>query len=212
MIPGHTVLANLRANPAVAIAAWGFIVRGGPLSDQNGGGCTLACARYRQSSIYQISVARGGNDWYIPYAHDEARHCDVPRNQPNGTLVVTFPMNGCALEVRLVAGQNRFYHDADGNSMPNDPPGVRKIRVEAPDYEGPDRVTHERALRYFSIEAQNALTERNLDPNTGGYEHSVLCVKQNGRWHVYGSCNIRLNDDAWQIKDRVPTHLGSFDD
>jgi hypothetical protein len=49
-------------------------------------------------------------------------------------------------------------------------------------------------------------------PNRGGYEHTVLCVKQGSQWKVYGSTNIRLNFDAWQIKDRVPYHLGTFDD
>ena len=208
MKDGGTVLAALRSKPSMAIAAWGFIVRGEPLADGQGQGCTLTCTRYGNSSIYQIAVARGGTDWYIPFHFGEARYCDVPRGETDGTLVVTFPMNGCALEVRRINGDNRFYHDSDGNSMPNDPPGVRSIRVTAPDYEGPDRTAHFRALRYFSAEVQNQLEV----PNRGGYEHTVLCVKQGSQWKVYGSTNIRLNFDAWQIKDRVPYHLGTFDD
>lgn len=208
MKDGATVLAALRGAPAIAIAAWGFIVRGLPLIDALGGQCTLTCGRYRQSSIYLMDVARGGADWYIPYGHGEARYCDVPQGQPNGTLVVTFPMNGCALEVRFVAGQNRFYHDADGNSMPAPAPGVLKFRATAADYQGPDRTAHMRALRYFDGAVQAQLD----DPNQGGYEHNVFCLKRGGQWQVYASAVIRLNGDAWQIKDRIPYHLGDFDD
>jgi hypothetical protein len=209
-IPGAAVLASLRATPDVAIAAWGFVVRGGMLADDAvGGACGLACNLFGQSGCYELRVGLGATDWYIPYGMGEARHCDVPRGQPNGTLVVTFPMNGCALEVRQIDGNtNRFYHDADGNSMPHNPPGALKIRVNPADYAGPERTAHVRALRYFAREVQDQLEV----PNRGGYEHSIICVMRNGEWKVYGSTNMRLNGDAWQIKDRVPYSLGKFDD
>ncbi|HEX6086845.1 MAG TPA: hypothetical protein VF266_20115 [Thermoanaerobaculia bacterium] len=208
MRPGAAVLATLRANPKTAIAAWGFVVRGGALLDDIGGACALSCDQFRQTSIYQITVQDGAGDYYIPYGDRAARYCDVPTGLPDGTLVVTFPMNGCALEVRDVNGVNRFYHDADGNSMPLHPPGILKFRAASADYEGAERTTHMRALRYFSKDVQDKLEVK----NRGGYEHDVICVKRGTQWQVYSSANILLNGDAWQVKDRVPSHLGSFDD
>jgi hypothetical protein len=202
MKPGNAVLALLRHQPKTAISAWGFIVRGGPLSNPQGGGCTLTCQQYRNSSIYQIDVAAGGPDWYIPFGYREARYCDVPSGQPNGTLVVTFPMNGCALSVHATGTGNRFFHDSDGNSMGGLVLGAEKVRVTYADYTGPDNTAHERSLRYFGPDKDNA----------GGYEHSIICVKEGGEWGVYASAVIRLNADAWQIKDRVPYAVGRFAD
>ncbi len=172
------------------------------LTDAVGGACALTCNRYKLTGVYQIDVGMGVGDWYIPYAHQQARYCDVPHGEPDGTLVVTFPMNGCALEVHAGINGNRFYHDADGNSMPNNL-GMPKLRVAYADYAGPDNTTHERALRYFG----------NPDlPNAGGYEHNIICVKRGGDWEVYSSAVIRLNGDAWQVKDRVPYQVGVFAD
>jgi len=192
----------LRTQPDTAIAAYGFITRGAALANPAGANCTLNCGRYRASSVYQIDVAAGGADWYIPFAQGQARYCDVPPGQANGTLVVTFPMNGCALEVRDVGGANRFYHDSDGNSLPALTVGAPKIRVTYAQYAGPDNTTHERSLRYFGPDKDN----------TGGYEHNIFCVKVGANWQVYSSAVIRLNQDAFQIKDRVPFHVGTFAD
>jgi len=202
MKPGAAVLAALRASPGMATAAWGFVVRGQMLGNAVGGGCTLACGRYRESSVYEIAVGAGAGDFYIPFGHGQARHCDVPQGQPNGTLVVTFPMNGCALEVREIDGNNRFYHDSDGNSMPALPPGVQKIRIVAADYEGPEQTAETRFPRYVNPDIEAA----------GNFEHSIISVKRGGQWEVYGSTCILVNDDGWQIKDRVPYHLGDFAD
>ncbi|MFJ4247458.1 hypothetical protein [Pseudomonas sp. NPDC089741] len=202
MKPGNEVLALLRNQPSVAISAWGFIVRGDALRDAVGGACTLTCTRYNQSSIYRIDVVAGGPDWYIPFSQGEARYCDVPSGQPDGTLVVTYPMNGCALSVHATATGNRFFHDSDGNAMGGLVVGAQKIRVTNNDYSGPDNTTQERCRRYFGPDKDN----------TGGYEHTVICIKRGAYWHVYGSAIIRVNADAWQVKDRVPYALGQFDD
>ena len=109
-------LASLRATPAVECARSGFICRGALLNSALGGPCSLSCQTF--SGVYQIDVAAGAGDWFIPFASGAARYCDIPRGQPDGTLVVTYPMNGCALEVHRRTTGNRFYHDSDGRSMP----------------------------------------------------------------------------------------------
>ncbi len=207
MKDGGAVLTVLRNQPGTAIAAWGFLVRGAALGNPLGGGCTLTCARHRESSVYQIDVVAGGPDWYIPFADGKARHCDVPRGQPSGTLVVTFPMNGCALEVHATETGNRFFHDSDGKSMVRDGLGAAKYRADYSAYAGPENTTHERSLRYFGVDADG-----NVKENAGGYEHSVICVKVGGDWQVFSSAVMRVNQDAWQIKDQVPYALGRFAD
>lgn len=200
---GGAALTLLRNRPAMAIAGWGFIVRGNALSDSAiGGNCTLTCAQYKSSSIYKIEVEVGGPDWYIPFADRAARYCDVPRGQRDGTLVVTFPMNGCALEVHSTTDGNRFFHDSDGKSMVYDGVGQIKFRADYSTYAGPGETAHVRSERYFGPDKENA----------GGYEHTVVCVKVGAMWEVYASAIIRVEPEAWQIKDNVPYSLGSFAD
>ncbi len=43
-------------------------------------------------------------------------------------------------------------------------------------------------------------------------EGRFLCVKVGGLWQVYSSAILRVNEEAWQIKDQVPYGLGSFAD
>jgi hypothetical protein len=206
--PGQ-VLALLRTSPASTCAAWGFICRGLMLGGPIGGGCTLTCTI--SNGVYQLNVAAGAGDWFIPFAAGAARYCDVPRGQPNGTLVVTFPMNGCALEVHSRITGNRFYHDSDGIHMPNYDRNFNtaKSRVDVNVYEG----VGARAAAIFA-----------RYPNDGravvgqNFEHTLICVMQAGRWHVYQTAvvtTINTSNGAlssWQIKEGPPVSLGSFAD
>lgn len=217
---GAAVLGVLRSKPKTAISAWGFISRGDCLSDQVGGNAALRCVRYGQTSIYQIQVARGGTDYYIPYRSGEARYCDVPRGRPDGTLVVTFPMNGCALEVhRRPNGDLRFFHDADGKSMAPLPMGGHRVRVFRATY-GDMSGASEPAIAAFQRE-QSRAESKGLH-FMGNFEHNIYCIKISGKWQVYASACVlsrmvtdlleeRAND-AWQIKNDVPYFLGEFDD
>lgn len=199
MRPGGEVLQLLRARPGIAVRAWGFKVVGGSTI----GTCTVTCQQYRTSSIYQLTVTPGGTDWFYPFESSAAGSCLVPFDQPAGTLVLTGPMNGCALEVHEERNGNRFYHDADGTALdalqPNRP--RPKIRVAYADYMGPERYAHQRFLRYHQR------------GDFGGYANTVIVVKlDDSRWGVYGSTFIQVNQDFWQIKDRVPYELGTFED
>ncbi len=234
MKDGSIVLAMLRYNSDVAIRAWGFVTRGNALTNPIGGPCTLKCGRFRESSVYEIMVDdTNGPDWYIPFEQGEARYCDVPAGEPNGTLVVTFPMNGCALEVHATEKGNRFYHDSDGKSMPKNL-GEPKFRVDYAGYgtytervkniKGEEtggtivhRTAHDRSLRYFGPE-----NEHRTYPYQGGYEHNIICVKKGDSWNVYASAvivlttmreveeTIRKTRDAWQVKDYVQYKVGAF--
>ncbi|MCB9527487.1 MAG: hypothetical protein H6701_03665 [Myxococcales bacterium] len=219
MQTGAAALGLLRSQPAFAIAAYGFISRGNCLSDLVGGAATLNCARHGLSSIYEITVTAGGTDFYIPFRQGKALYCDVPRGQPNGTLVVTYPMNGCALEVhRQDDNTLRFFHDSDGKHMPLVMGGhrARVFRKTYSDYAGRDETT------LVGMERERDRAERKDLIFTGNFEHNIYCVKVGTKWEVHASAVVLsrvfnqnaqiVSDDAWQIKHGVPYKLGSFDD
>lgn len=206
MKPAGQVLALLRTNPATTCAAWGFMCRGAALNNAIGGACALVCTT--NDGVYTITVnAGGGTDWYIPFAAGTARYCDVPNGQPNGTLVVTFPMNGCALEVHPTLNGNRFYHDSDGKHMPvlNT---VAKVRVNADMYEGEGAKAMTACARH---DGSRGIIGQN-------FEHTIICVKDGGLWNVYQTAvvttmNMKTQEhSSWQIKDGPPVHLGVFAD
>lgn len=207
MKPAGQVLALLRTQPSTACAAWGFMCRGAPLGGALGGGCTLTCTA--NNGVYTIDVAAGGPDWFIPYGAGTARYCDVPSGEPNGTLVVTFPMNGCALEVHPTATGNRFYHDADGVHMPVLATAA-KCRVDANMYEGPGAKAMSVFARYPDSPDSNIVGQN--------FEHTIICVKNGAQWNVYQTAVVTTMNKAtggrssWQIKDGPPVHLGVFAD
>ena len=208
MKPAGQVLALLRTQPATACAAWGFMCRGAPLNSALGGNCTLTCTT--NDGVYLIDVADGGGtDWFIPFASGAARYCDVPGGQPNGTLVVTFPMNGCALEVHPTATGNRFYHDSDGKHMPV-LASAAKCRVDANMYEGPGAKAMS-TLSRFPDRSDHDIVGQN-------FEHTIICVKDGAYWNVYQTAVVTTMNksngarSSWQIKDGPPVHLGVFGD
>lgn len=216
---GATVLGMLRARPDDAIKAWGFITRGACLNGLVGGAATLNCARHGATSVYEVNVTAGGTDYYIPFRQGQALYCDVPRGRPNGTLVVTYAMNGCALEVQRREGDIlRFHHDSDGRHMPvivgSD--RTRAFRAVSGDYSGRD----ENALHAMVREREKA--ERRDFLFTGNFEHNIFCVKVGIQWEVYSSAVViartftqdgdARTNDAWQIKQGVPSLVGRFAD
>jgi hypothetical protein len=210
MTPANQVLALLRTQPAVTCATWGFMCRGAPLSGALGGACTLTCTE--NNGVYKLEVTAGGTDWYIPYGASAVRYCDVPKGQPDGTLVVTFPMNGCALEVHAgpTPNHNRFYHDADGKHMPKLDTAA-KARVDANMYEG----VGARAAAVFKQYVANVDSEDVVGQN---FEHTLICVKDGVLWNVYQTAvvtTMKKSDgslNSWQIKDGPPVHVGVFGD
>jgi hypothetical protein len=206
MRPPAQVLAALRATPRSACKAYGFTCRGAMLSTTAvGGPCALNCVV--NDTVYQIDVTVGAGDWFIPFAAGTALHCDVPRGQPNGTMVVTFPMNGCALAVHRRVSGNRFYHDSDGRHMPAVDPDYNTLvfRANAALYEG----AWARASEVFQRTERGPLAPQN-------FEHTLICIKQGPRWEVYQTAvvtTVNMTNGAtnsWQIKDGPPVSLGSF--
>jgi len=232
-VSGEEKLSYLRKHPKTACQAYGFICRGALLSHTKvGGNCKLRC--YKDlGGVFRIEVEDGAGDWYIPFMHDTALYCDVPKGQPDGTMVVTFPMNGCALEVVEQHKSNRFYHDSDGKHMPA---GDRtaKLRIEYEAYSGKDREAENYLIKNSLAKDKNM---RNLEPdlhaeipssgcdNLGSnLEHTLICIKNGNVWTVFqtvvnattfwrkGDKNDRGKIEYAHIKQRVPIVIGVFQD
>ncbi len=226
-------LAYLRKDPKNACLAYGFVCRGDLLLNSlMGQQCRLRC--YKDlGGVYRIEVEEGAGDWYIPYRHGKAFYCDVPKGQPDGTMVVTFPMNGCALEVVGQHNANRFFHDADGTSMPAGD-RVSKLRIDYDEYAGKDREAENYVTRNSLVKNKNI---RQLEPdlqvevpisgydNLGSnFEHTLICIKRGTLWTVYqtvvaattlwrkGDENDSGKIEYAHIKQRVPIVIGIFQD
>ncbi len=205
----------LREDPAHASSIAGFVVR--PANGFDGhnyaGRCKITCSEYAESSrsrkVYELNIQADptGHDWYIPFTDGQAKSTHVPFNQPNGSLVVTYPMNGCALEVREEWQGNRFYHDSNGKCMSPLAINNQKMRVDYDMQAGPNEV------------AINKLTSDQDSSRFGAnFEHSLVCVKHNDQWRVHATAVIlfrRCSDSGLCcIKDvpEVPHNFGEFID
>lgn len=72
----------------------------------------------KQATVLSITSSNDPNDYdgyFFPYIQNDVGYVDV-QFPKDGTIVLTPPMNGCALEVRFFHGYT-FYHDANGRNM-----------------------------------------------------------------------------------------------
>jgi len=215
---GDTLLKLMRSAPEVVLSRKGFVCRGNALKGFIGGGCRLSCEALE--GAYQLNVdPSGAGDYFFPFLQDRASYCDVPKNAPDGTLVVTYGMNGCALEVHDAGKANRFLHDSDGRAL--DSPGRRqaKCRITADMYEGPGAVAHGRSLAFA-----NSVDWDHDRPqwNSTCYEHTLISVKSGNEWNVYQTAVVRKNQviggmltdkEAYEhVLKGPPLHVGVFGD
>ena len=131
----------------------------------------------------------GSPIYYFPYIRQKAGNVSIPNiNIPEGTIVATGGMNGCALEVRYYNDAYYFYHDANGVNMPLMKDGeVQLCRITSTDYWNEDAAM---------LAVQNQST-----PIV-----QFVCIYRHKRWHIgaFGLC-IRGND--FQRKTIVGTFM-----
>lgn len=213
---GSAVLKWLRSAPEQVMSRYGFVCRGGALNLLTGNTCSISCKKANGGYILNVDP-NGAGDYFFPYRADRALHCDVPKGLPDGTLVVTFGMNGCALEVHGGLRHNRFYHDADGKVLQGE--REAKCRVTREMYEGPGA-----AAEALHCSIPNGMY---LDPMVGGvaqgnFEHTLVCVKKDGVWHVYQTAVVSKDNvlpgfkkgepTLQHVKDGPPLLVGMFAD
>ncbi len=215
-------LLFLRKNPLAATSKVGFKVHN---LDGNigamGGKCSISCKG--RAPMFFLDIASGGYDWYIPYADKEAKSVLVPFGQPDETLVVTWPMNGCALEVRQEAYGNRFFHDADGKNMPNvTNKKTIKFRADYTRYSGPkDPKGPKDPVREERIRMGETQDVDQLYPED--FHFDLIAVKKGSFWHIFQTASISIKTMSFitdkthvyrnkVFKVEIEHSLGSFAD
>ncbi|MCW7554580.1 hypothetical protein NX722_18545 [Endozoicomonas gorgoniicola] len=213
-------LAFLRLRPFDTVRTTGFIVQ---LDDEEyflSGRCNVTGMPFINNDrivMLNVRLTDAGKDWYCGYEQNDANSLFVPFGEPDGTLILTFPMNGCALEIRREEEGNRIYHDDDGTCMPQSAPGIKVLRLDACHYMD----WHSRhILRTERIALRTVLAS---GPGGFDFQHTIICVKQGHYWKVYNNAasyfykvdpwsSEKINEDYYQAKDYIQYELGCFPD
>ncbi|KOY03200.1 hypothetical protein [Pseudomonas nunensis] len=205
-VPVLATLALLRARPEVFFTTYGVFMSYKAGHDGNGGKCSLILKKTTAANTYELEIGNeAGTDWFLPFRDKRAEFIDVPKGQPDGTLVVTHPMNGCALSVHeTTSGQLRFFHDSDGKCMGELPSetGAEKFRVTASTYRSGMTLDEE----------ENKLRKMNMIQNT---VNAIISVKRGVNWEIYNSAIITIFNFEMErvpiwITKNIPYKLGSF--
>ena len=194
------VLDRLRITPETTMSRCLFIVKDEFFSSSfRGGACHLKCTKVGDDA-YELSTMPLGDHgpihhYYFPYRSEGeggVGECSVPIGAPNGTIVVTGGMNGCALQVnRGTDNQLHFYHDANGKSLQKrqDVGGTVLCRVPYETY-SPDDIGVKSAGEAMQAGRGNSF-----------FVYYLITIKVNGQWNVYASGIIQ---DASEHRTRIP--------
>lgn len=128
-----TVLESLRTNPQGTIGSSYIYVKTCPNITA---GCNIVIKETQcvHGSVWSVEEQSGARDFYFPYVWQCAGNVCVA-NPEEEAVVVTSPMNGCAVEVRYWHNQYIFYHDTNGKCMGKaNPAGTLVCRIEAKAY------------------------------------------------------------------------------
>ena len=116
---GDELLAQLRSNPDAITKQFGlfaWIPYG-----LTGGVCNVECEELSKD-VYKLKIVDGIGDYYYPWkARDVGAVAVAVGTSKEGTLVLTPPMNGCAIVVKRETRTHKqysqdcfvFQHDAD---------------------------------------------------------------------------------------------------
>ncbi len=145
-------LAQLRSDPDGMFARADFAVDTGSVpGGALGGPCRLDCEPLA-ARLFSLQVRPGQGDYVFPYASMQdggVGTCAVPIAAPDGTIVVTGGMNGCALHVSRTATHLHFFHELNGRAMNGKlVPGAVVSQVMAPQYMGVDDQARTLVARY----------------------------------------------------------------
>ena len=212
-------LTFLRLRPSDAVRTTGFIVKTSDEEYFQSGRCNVTGMPFFDNDrivMLYVHLTDKGRDWYCGYKKNNVNSLFVPFGQPDGTLILTFPMNGCALEVRREEEGNRIYHDHDGTCMPQSASGTKVLRLAA---------CHYMDWHGRHIGRTERIAIRTVLARFGGFnfQHTIICVKQGHYWKVYNSAFSyfykanpytleKISEDYYQAKDYIQYELGCFPD
>ncbi len=135
----------------------------------------IKASSYPWSKYYTLKLESGDSSFYFPYlGTGKAGKVNVHLSKCyDGTIAITAPMNGCALEVRYNYDtlNYAFYHDMNGVSMPPLIHESEKLvcRIEANAY-------------WDGNEIKNIIERKHIAMPYPSVQ--FICVYKSGLWHV----------------------------
>jgi hypothetical protein len=155
-----------------------------------GGRCTIGETEV-QTGFYDLRAtsASGGSDYFYPWMRTGIGWVTVPKNVPDGTIVMSGGVNGCTLVVTEHGDDYYFYHDGDSRYLTAaQMTGSEVARVRPRDYDplGWGQKKFMAALE----EASRAGVRPKGDTS---YGHFVIAVRTGGRFGFYSTGVMSLN-------------------
>jgi hypothetical protein len=201
------VLDQVRGAPEATFNIYDFYVDGTDYpvvkngKETKGGPCQLSAET--SATVTKVKVrAEPGRDYYFPWQPSGVGSVEVPTNAPDGTIVVTGGMNGCAMEVVQRDGTTLvFYHDADGCALRSSVPPVSGETLYRCDYRN-------YASNQVGYKTSDALKM------TKSFLYQFVFVKSRAEWKVF-VCGILLSgsqshDVTGTFNDHPNKLIGSF--
>lgn len=222
----ENVLTEMRKNPENAFAQMAFITEVEVENYEEGGRRKMEIERLdKKRQIYQCRITnQAGDIYYFPYKNTRGNTADgsaiygighvvIPKGAPDGTIVVTGGMNGCALQVDILdAGHLLFMHDQNSDALKDRNsreyflqeqnlggtlgeadlinPARVLCRVEAEHYIGPKSLHYDMALRYAEKEYPGASPYMAYFP---------FFIKMQGKWKLYMSLAGHASDEKGKL-------------
>ncbi|MEM9059092.1 MAG: hypothetical protein AAGD13_01400 [Pseudomonadota bacterium] len=189
-----SVIAKLRLNPLSVVQSGGL--RTGPKSGsfsgvQQGGNCQISESD-AGGGITDLEAKSGaGTDYFFPWLQRSFTWVKVPKNAPNGTIVMTGGVNGCSLIVSELGTDYYFYHDGDSKYLPighASIKGTEVVRIKPSDYDPGDSTN--KIFQGLLKSNQKAGIAFSGDLSYGTY---VVFVKVGGQYTVVSSPIISVN-------------------
>ena len=190
-------LKQLRADPLNACLT--NVYRTGPGRDAfngagalvEGGPCVID-AKEVQAGFYDLkAVPTGytGSDYFYPWLRTGVGFVKVPKNGPDGTIVMTGGVNGCSIVVNELGSDFYFYHDGDSKFLGTVATvGTGVAKVTPRDYDPFDM-----GNKAFSAALASAAKAKVKPTGDVSYGHFVVAVKVAGRFGFYSTGVMSLN-------------------
>ena len=190
-------LALLRSDPMNACLA--NVYRTGPNPGSftgagamvEGGGCTIGSNEVNTGFFDLKATASNyaSYDYFYPWLQRGVGWVQVPKNAPDGTIVMTGGVNGCTMVVTELLSSYYFYHDGDSKYLyPGMTTGNEVARVSPKDYDPLGW-----ANKIFQSKLHEGARAGVVPVGDVSYGHFVVAVKKDGRFGMYSTGVMSFN-------------------
>lgn len=168
-----------------------------------GGRCEIR-AKQLQTGFFELRAYpddAAGQDYFYPWVPDGVGTVQVPKNVPDGTIVMTGGLNGCGITVSEEGNSYIFYHDANCQYLtPANTRGKVVATAKPRDYDPLDW-----GFKAF----QHALLQKEPSGEVF-YGHCIVAVKKEGKFGLYVTGSMKLSGKRTQLPLNVSQCIVTF--